>query len=281
MSLLIKNWPNASFWKYHGTGNDFVLLDFSLSSPPVDLPNLARHLCDRRHGIGADGLLVLLPSSRADFRMQIFNADGSEPSMCGNGIRCLASYIFKRDQLLEVSIETAHAVLKCRRFEGEVAVNLGVPTTFYHNLPVENQNIYVVNTGVPHAVIFVDHLDEIDVNQLGRQVRFSPHFSPQGVNVNFVSVTHDGKVAVRTYERGVEAETLACGTGAAAAAFVTMKVKKLESPIPIQTRASFDGSKISYHQQLRFCFSKGENPEIEMIGSAHEVFAGTIDVGSE
>jgi len=267
---------SVQFWKYHGAGNDFVLLDFSLSAPDVDFSNLARRLCDRRSGIGADGLLLLLPSSVSDFRMRIFNADGSEPSMCGNGIRCLASYIFKRDGRSEVAIETAHAVLNCRQYEGGVAVNLGLPTILSWKTPIANQDLYVVHTGVPHAVVFVDELDEVDVNERGRQIRLSPHFSPEGVNVNFVSVSKDGRVSIRTYERGVEAETLACGTGAAAAAFVVMKVKNLESPISIQTRASFD--KISYHEQLRFRFSKNDRPEIEMIGCAQEVFNGVIQI---
>lgn len=266
------------FWKYHGAGNDFILLDFSLSSPCDDLSLLARHLCDRRHGIGADGLLLLLPSLVADFQMRIFNADGSEPSMCGNGIRCLASYIFKKERLSEVTIETAHAVLRCHQFEGEIAVNLGSPTILHWPAQLENQDLYVVNTGVPHAVLFVDALDEIVVNELGRQIRFHPRFSPEGVNVNFVSVSKEGEVAIRTYERGVESETLACGTGAAAAAFAAKKVKNLEPLISIQTRSSFEGRKISYHRQLRFQFSRDDNPEIEMIGSAKEVFSGVIQI---
>ncbi len=269
------------FAKYQGAGNDFVLMDFSRSEPSLDLPELARVLCDRRHGVGADGLLLLLSSTVADYRMRIFNADGSEPSMCGNGIRCLASYILKHNHSLsEVNIETGHAVLKCRKVEGEIAVNLGTPVVLHWPIEIEEAVLYVVNTGVPHAVIFVDDLDKIEIGEWGRHFRFHPFFAPDGVNVNFASVTKDDQVALRTYERGVEAETLACGTGAAAAAFVAMRLKNLKAPVSVLTRSSFDPLTIAYQQQLRFFFS-GKDTErcaIEMIGSSDEVFDGAIDL---
>lgn len=257
------------FWKYHGAGNDFVLLDCTHSTPCDDLSSLARHLCDRRHGIGADGLLLLLPSTLADYRMRIFNADGSEPSMCGNGIRCLADYIFKRDNRSEATIETNHIPLKCRRFEDDVAVALVTPEVLLWRHPFQTQELYWVNTGVPHAVLFVDALDKIPVNTRGREIRFDPLFAPHGANVNFASIAPDGSLAVRTYERGVEAETLACGTGAAATAFVAAKVKNLPSPISIKTRSTFDA--MVFHSQLRFVIAE---KSIEMIGPAREVFTG-------
>src|SRR5581483_1984574 len=260
-----------SFWKYHGAGNDFVLLDVSLSTLCVDLSDLARRLCDRRYGIGADGLLLVLPSTTANSRMRIFNADGSEPAMCGNGIRCFASYIFKRDHCSEAMIETNHSILRCRRFEDEIAVDLGIPEVFLWEYPFQNTELYWVNTGVPHAVFFVDELDKIPLNQRAREIRFDPLFAPQGTNVNFVSLTSEGNLAVRTYERGVEAETLACGTGAAATAFVAAKVKNVSSPIAIQTRSSL--SEIAFHSQLRFLITE---KSLEIIGPAHEVFSGMV-----
>lgn len=267
------------FVKYHGAGNDFVLMDFYHQVPCPDLSALARSVCDRRHGIGADGLLLLFPSTVADFQMRIFNADGSEAAMCGNGIRCLASYILKsRNICSEIAIETLHAVLKCRKLEDQIAVNMGPPTKVHWPIDLEGQSAYVVDTGVPSAVIFVDALDQVDVANEGRRLRFDPRFAPGGVNVTFASTMHDGRVAVRIYERGVEAETLACGTGAAAAAFVAKEVKHLTSPISVLTRTSFEPSQMGYHQKLRFFFSESDegNCAIEMVGPAEEVFEGSF-----
>lgn len=264
------------FVKYHGAGNDFVLIDLRKSPLSFDPFSLARRVCDRRHGVGADGLLLLLPSDRADYRMRIFNADGSEPSMCGNGIRCLADFVFKTHTTADFSVETPRGILKCRKLSGEIAVNLAAPSILHWPLQMTEGPVFVVNTGVPHAVLFVDDPD-IDVPLLGRKIRFDHQFAPEGVNVNFAFLTADNKVILRTYERGLEAETLACGTGAAAAAFIVFKNKKLTPPVPILTRRSF-GSTMEYHQQLRFCFpenSRGEM-EIEMIGPTEEVFRGSL-----
>ena len=256
-------------------------MDFCRNSPPPDLPTLARSLCDRRLGIGADGLLLLLPSTSADYRMVIFNADGSEPAMCGNGIRCLAHYIFKHSSSLsEVTIETQAGVLRCTKIGDEIGVDLRVPTVVHFPIVIDGEEVYVVNTGVPHAVMFVEDLDQIPVAAKGKAVRFHTHFAPEGVNVNFAKVVGSGKVALRTYERGVEAETLACGTGAAAAAFVAMKVKECNVPISILTRSSFGASLPAYRETIRYSFPENDRGEcaIEMIGGAEVVFEGTINV---
>jgi len=226
------------FVKYHGAGNDFILIDarfFVLQAPSL----LARSLCDRRRGIGADGLLLLLPSSKANYRMQIFNVDGSEPAMCGNGIRCLFDFIQKRvDPASELLIETKQSVLRCRRVGEEIGVSLGAPQILHFPTAKESP-LYVVDTGVPHAVHFVEDLDAVDVAKLGREIRFDSRFAPEGVNVNFVSILREGEIVLRTYERGVEGETLACGTGAAAAAFVAWKLGKSKSGVSVLTRSSF------------------------------------------
>jgi len=261
-----------SFTKYHGAGNDFVLLDFSEAALSLPMCQVARLLCDRRHGVGADGLLLLLPSQRADYRMQIFNADGSEPAMCGNGIRCLADYIFRQAAALqEVAIETLHGVLRCRKVAGGgIAVDLGPALVMHWPIQIDADLVYVVNTGVPHAVIFVSDLDEVPVAVRGGRIRSHPHFAPHGVNVNFVSFLSDGTLALRTYERGVEGETLACGTGGAAAAFVAMKLHRLPSSLRVKTRSFLE---------LHFnfpCNAQGQDT-IEMIGSADLVFKGVIE----
>jgi diaminopimelate epimerase len=261
------------FTKYHGAGNDFVVIDFRHSPPPWDIPSFARCLCERRLGIGADGLLLLFPSAIADCKLRIFNSDGSEPSMCGNGIRCVVDFIQKKENRpSELKIETLHSVLKCRRNGAEIAVNLGVPKILHWPVELAQGTVFVLDTGVPHAVLFVDEISKVDVAKEGAAIRFHPQFAPRGVNVNFVSIDSEGQVMLRTYERGVEEETLACGTGAAATAFVSRKQRGLPSTISVLTRASFE--KMDYHQSLEFQFC--QNDQIEMIGKAEEVFEGFI-----
>lgn len=266
------------FVKYQGAGNDFILIDLRKSPSFPDPAAFAVRVCERRFGIGADGFLLLLPSKSADYRMRIFNADGSEPSMCGNGLRCLVDFIVKSENVVNVSIETLHGVLKCRKVEDEIAVNLGPPAILHWPCEMADGSVFIVNTGVPHAVLFVDNLESVDVASLGRKIRFDSRFAPQGVNVNFVCPTAEGRLALRTYERGVEAETLACGTGAAAAAFVASEHLGFGSQVPTMTRCSFGPGKIQFQQLIRFLFpqnSRGQT-EIEMLGSAEEVFSGTI-----
>ncbi len=245
-------------------------MDWSRFAPTCDLSVLTRFVCDRRHGIGADGLLILLPSSVADYRMRIFNADGGEAEMCGNGIRCIASFLFEENPELDaLAIETYDAIISCRRLGDEIAVDLGVPSVLHWGLLLEGMTLYVVNIGVPHAVLFVDDLDAVDVCKLGRQIRFHPHFAPSGVNVDFTRVLKGDKISVRTYERGVEAETLSCGTGCSASAFVAMKVKGLNPSVSVLTRGL---------DTLQFFFTSNDNKEcaIEMVGSATRVFEGAI-----
>jgi len=244
----------------------------------VDLPALARFACQRQRGIGADGLILLCASSVADYKMRIFNADGSEAAMCGNGIRCLVDFIQKHETASScLKIETQYGVLTCRQSGEDIAVNLGVPKILHWPLELQEREVFVVDTGVPHAVLFVNDLDAMNVAEVGSQVRFSSLFVPHGVNVNFVSLHDEGKIAVRTYERGVEAETLACGTGTAAAAYVTMKKYKFASPIEAMTRLSFQNP-IQYHQDLCFQFHTNEQGsiEIEMLGRVVEVFQGFL-----
>ncbi len=261
-----------SFVKYHGAGNDFVLIDLTESSFLGDSAALARNLCDRRHGIGADGLLLLESSQIADYRMHIFNADGSEPAMCGNGISCLAHYIFEqRPSQNEIKIETMHRILKCRKINDKIAVDLGVPSIVHWQVKLESASAYIVDTGVPHAVIFTEDLERIEVASEGAKIRFDARFAPHGVNVNFVSIRGNHELTLRTYERGVEGETLACGTGAAAAAFVAYKLKKTASSLSVFTRSSLAPT-------LHFSFLEKEQgePAIEMIANPQKVFEGVV-----
>lgn len=254
------------FSKYHGAGNDFVIIDSKCIPSNIDFSHLARLLCHRQKGVGADGLIVFFSSAIADYKMRIFNADGSEPAMCGNGIRCLFDLLQKQEDVL--NIETLHGVLSCCRKDGEIAVNLGVPKILHWPIKLPEGDVFVVDTGVPHAVLFVDELDKVNVSEIGTQIRFA-----HDVNVNFVSVLDNKKIALRTYERGIEGETLACGTGAAAAAFVAMKQYHLLSPVSTLTRSSFDQTPTQYQQYLRFQF---HGSELEMYGNAIEVFQGVL-----
>jgi diaminopimelate epimerase len=192
-----------------------------------------------------------------------------------------AQYVFSRySQRNEITVETPHAILSCRKHGDQIAVNLGVPSVLHWQLQLEGTELFVVHTGVPHAVMFVDNLDEVEVGTLGRQIRFHPCFSPEGVNVNFACITPEGRLTLRTYERGIEGETLACGTGAAATAFVALKQKNLSGPVSVHTRTSFDPGAIAYKSHMHFQFSSAKSCEIEMVGSAHEVFVGVINVES-
>jgi len=212
------------FVKMSGAGNDFVIIE---PKTLKDYRRLARRICHRTSGIGADGLILLEKSKRADFRMRIINADGTEAEMCGNGVRCLASYIhtFKKVKKQSLSIETKAGII-ITQVSGQTArVRLSDPKNHQVHLPLKINNrtlrVHYIDTGVPHVVLFVDNLNGTDVKTIGRKIRLHKQFAPKGANVNFVEQLGPGRIAVRTYERGVEDETLACGTGSAAAALVT------------------------------------------------------------
>ena len=221
------------------SGNDFVVIN-QLQATGYRLQALAKELCDRKYGVGADGLLFLEKSKVTDIKMRIFNADGSEAEMCGNGVRCVALYIGKSNIKIEtkagiiesmVNLDNVNPVRNTKSLRGKSKISNGVkikltdPKDIKLNIPIKvnNRTLHVnfINTGVPHTVIFVEGLDKIDIVNLGRQIRYHHRFSPQGTNVDFVEALSNKSIKIRTYERGVEDETLACGTGAAAAALIT------------------------------------------------------------
>ena len=212
-----------SFTKMQGAGNDFIVIDHAEG---IDYSALAIKACHRNFGIGADGLLVLDRSATSDFKMRIINADGSEAEMCGNGARCMAAYIAGKGVGAKetFTMETLAGVIHGSA-RGEVArVQLNDPKDYRSNIAIDlgdrQLTGHFINTGVPHTVIFVERLNDVDVEGIGRQIRHHTAFAPKGTNVNFVERVQDGVVALRTYERGVEAETLACGTGSVAAALI-------------------------------------------------------------
>jgi len=213
-----------------GAGNDFIVID---AQPHLDYVKFTKQVCARQTGIGADGVLIFDKSQVSDYRMRIINADGSEAEMCGNGARCMAAYIVSNSNPNKkpFGMETLAGEVLAEVNEEEVRVRLSNPKDYMPtlNITIANQKMRVdyIDTGVPHTIVFVDGLQEVDVNSLGRLIRNHLRFAPRGTNVDFVEIASpaNGKssnsmVAVRTYERGVEAETLACGTGAVASAIV-------------------------------------------------------------
>jgi diaminopimelate epimerase len=238
------------FTKMVASGNDFVILEShqvrAQASPKGTKPQgyhiLAKKICDRKFGVGADGLLILEKSQSADVRMRIFNADGSEAEMCGNGARCVAIFSsHAAGGTSHVNIETKAGVIKSEVKDNNVKIKLTDPKNIKLDIPIKvnNRNLKAnfIDTGVPHAVVFVEGLDEIHVDEIGRAVRYHKKFAPRGTNVNFVEVLSDNLIAIRTYERGVEDETLACGTGSVASSLIFALKTATGNKIKVQTKS--------------------------------------------
>jgi diaminopimelate epimerase len=225
------------FSKYSGCGNDFILIDHR-KNDFVPHRDLITKLCLRCDGIGADGVILLENSIKADLKMRIFNADGSEAEMCGNGIRCLMQFAIDLGLAFsECTIETMNAILALAWDKSGIRTSLIPPEApKKHFLSAGNRKweIFFLNTGVPHSIIFVDELQDSYLDD-APEIRYHPAF-PQGTNVNFVKKT-DEKLHIRTYERGVEKETLACGTGVAAAALASYYAYQMPSPITVIPRS--------------------------------------------
>lgn len=213
-----------NFTKMVASGNDFVIIESSLRSPVFGHRSLAKKICDRRYGVGADGLLLLEKSKIADIKMRIFNADGSEAEMCGNGARAVAFFAKPKAKPKVLKIETKAGIIESGVNGESVKIKLTNPKHIKTDIKIKiNQRplkVDFIDTGVPHTVIFVEGSDKIDVLNLGRAIRYHKQFFPRGTNVNFVEVLGNDSIKVRTYERGVENETLACGTGAAASGLI-------------------------------------------------------------
>ncbi|HTY44973.1 MAG TPA: diaminopimelate epimerase [Patescibacteria group bacterium] len=223
-----------AFTKMVGSGNDFVVID---RKPSGNLPRIARAMCDRTSGIGADGMLLLEKTRGADIRMRIFNADGSEAEMCGNGARCVAFYLGRK----EATIRTAAGIIRSQVNRGLVRIRLTDPTGIKLDVPVNicgrTLHVNYINTGVPHVVVFTEGLDEVSVLSLGKLIRFHAAFAPRGTNVNFIEVLSRGSLKIRTYERGVEDETLACGTGSVASALIFALKGSYANTVSVHTKS--------------------------------------------
>jgi diaminopimelate epimerase len=264
------------FTKMNGAGNDFVMLDNREGEIELTPQQIAK-ICDRHVGVGADGILLLETTTNgADFRMRYHNSDGGEAEMCGNGARCFARFASRvageRDK---ISFETPAGVIGAEVQGDVVRLAMSQPQDFRLNLsiPIGDETIaaHFANTGVPHVVVPVDHLEKIDVRNKGEKIRRHEMFSPKGANVNFLEKRGPSTIAIRTYERGVENETLACGTGVVASALIFAATENIEGPIAVTVRG---GSELS----VGFAKEGGEFREVTLTGPAEFVFEGTIEV---
>lgn len=258
------------FFKYEGAGNDFVILDnMSGRYDAMERSSIAR-LCDRRFGVGADGLLLLSKADCVPFRMVYYNQDGSDASFCGNGARCICAFAVHSGVVpadTEFRFVAGDGSHRAVYRSDNCTVDLQMSPVA--NVDLQPDGAYVMNTGVPHYVTFVDSLEEVDIMSVAPQVRFSPRYAPAGVNVNFVKILGDNSIAVRTYERGVEAETLACGTGITASA-IAASFKTGADCFAVQAR----GGKLAVSFRKE---ADGSFADILLSGPAVRTFHGVTD----
>ena len=280
------------FSKYQGTGNDFVMIDQRRKKyiKKTDTA-IIQHLCDRRFGIGADGLILLqypretgistrekgdITHKNVDFEMIYFNADGRESSMCGNGGRCLVSFAHALKMFDKTCVFNAIDGLHAAKLE-DTDTWISLKMIDVSTIEI-GKDYYLLNTGSPHFVVFVEDLTDINVYENGREIRYSERFFTEGVNVNFVEIGKDGSLEVATYERGVEAETFSCGTGvtAAAIAYAMKKDINLTKNTVFEVAIQTKGGKLHVGLQRG---EEGKFTDIWLSGPAVEVFSGVIDIG--
>ena len=264
------------FTKMNGAGNDFVMLDNRAGNLQL-VPEQIAKICDRHRGVGADGVLVLeRPTNGANFRMRYYNADGGEAEMCGNGARCFARYASHVAGPVEkLSFETPAGVIGANLMGELVCLQMSEPKDLRLGIkiPLSDRTIdaHFVNSGVPHVVVPVNDLENADVRGIGSAVRHHAMFSPKGANVNFLEWRGDRQISIRTYERGVENETLACGTGVVASALVFAAVERVDGPIGVLVRGGNE-------MEVAFEKSAGQFRNVTLTGPADFVFEGTIEL---
>ena len=232
------------FYKMSASGNDFIVIDNReriVERLFPDVTELVAKACRRRLSVGADGLILIEKSEGADFAWRFYNADGSEADMCGNGGRCAARFAFENGIAgKKLTFKTLAGIMKAEIMENHVKLQLTTPVDVKLDYAVilENNELFVssVNTGVPHVILLTDDVERAPVEELGRALRYHKAFSPQGTNVDFVEIVDKQNAKVRTYERGVEGETLACGTGAVAAAVILNRKKMAGNDVRLLTR---------------------------------------------
>jgi diaminopimelate epimerase len=264
------------FTKMNGAGNDFVMIDNRAGDVRLAPEQIVR-ICDRHRGVGADGILLLeKPQNGADFRMRYYNRDGGEAEMCGNGARCFARFANKiAGAKQDVRFETPAGIIGAQ-LQGElVTLSMGDPTDLRKNvrLQIEDEEavVHYINTGVPHVVAPVSRIDVVNVQGKGERIRRHEMFSPKGANVNFLEKRGPKSIAIRTYERGVEDETLACGTGVVASALVFGATENISGTVRVLVRG---GSELT----VGFDRDGEKFRNVTLTGPAEFVFEGTIEV---
>ena len=263
------------FTKMNGAGNDFVVIDNRGLNQNLTRDQIAR-LCDRHRGIGADGLLAVEPSEKgADVKFRYYNADGGEAEMCGNGARCFGRYTARLlgDGRNTLTFETIAGTLTAELIGDEVRIAMSEPFGLEMKSPVPSvAPVHNLNTGVPHAVVFAGQLEELDLVSEGAAIRYHEHYQPDGTNANFVGILAPDHLTVRTYERGVENETLACGTGITACALIHHLLTGAPSPIRIDVRGG-DTLSIGFEPGPDQSFTN-----VTLTGPADFVFDGQMTI---
>lgn len=268
------------FYKMNGAGNDFIVIDNRDLTISLDTDTIAA-LCDRHRGIGADGLLAVEPAEHgADYKFRYYNADGGEAEMCGNGARCFGFFTAHLAETEEipssVSFETIAGTLTAELIGEDIRIAMSEPKDLELKTSARIENfhddIHFINTGVPHAVAFVTDLENLPVTTHGRAIRTHDHFAPNGTNANFATILAPDHIAIRTYERGVEDETLACGTGMVACALTHHLLTGAPSPIKVDVEGG-DTLSIGFEKTGETTFS-----HVTLTGPADFVFEGEIEI---
>ena len=263
------------FLKMSGSGNDFIIIDNRAAVvPDAQLTRLVIGACRRKMSVGADGMIFIERSDTLDFKWRFFNADGSLPDMCGNGARCAARFAFmhgiaERQMAFETLAGTIHASVSDDSVKIRMTEPRDLKTGTLLKLAGKPTAVGSVNTGVPHVVMVVDDVEAVDVAKTGRLIRYHPKFAPDGTNANFVAVDKNGTIFIRTYERGVEDETLACGTGNVAAALILAHERGMTSPVTLTTRS---GGRLTVH----FKTQGSRYQDVFLEGDARVIYRGDL-----
>ena len=264
------------FTKMSGAGNDFILIDHRTPFLPniPAMQGFARAVCERKFSVGADGLILIENAGDADFRWQFINADGSIAEMCGNGARCAARFAYEKGIApAKMRFATLAGIIEAEVVDHAVKLRMTPPHSprLGETISVEGQpqTVHSLNTGVPHAVLFMADNAQAPVLEWGRTIRFHQHFQPAGTNVNFVAPLGGNHLSVRTYERGVEGETMACGTGAVASAIIAGLLGQVQPPVTVTT---------SGREELiiHYCLAGGVADEVFLEGPANVIYEGQL-----
>lgn len=263
------------FTKMHGAANDFILVDDRAGTFPLGDRVWMARIAARRTGVGCEGLILIQPSEKADFRMRFINPDGGEVEMCGNGARCVARLAHDLGAApARMTIETVAGLLGAEMRGAQVRLTMTPPKDWRLSFPLplgpkETYTAHFVNTGVPHAMILVESLETVEVSRLGAGIRYHEAFRPAGTNANFARVEPDGALRVRTYERGVEAETKACGTGMVACGLLAARLGLVRLPVTVLP-ASGDRLEVDGR-------AEGDSyAAVTLTGPAEYVYEGTL-----